>query len=516
MPTIKKGVARVYGYEEKANKDQLNGYPSLDAGGKIPVGEIPNLSATYLPLIGGTMSGQIDYSYLYFNMGFQAGIQDTEYVAGQPKELSFYDQLNTATGSRQKTLNRLAMPGLLPETMFPADVGKIWNHINALTADSLYTSCYLGNGIVIIGDSVGHIWRSASYGINWDDLGAIAGANVIRSSCYLGNGIVIIGTDNGHIWRSTDFGVNWTDLGAIVGATSVRALCYLGDGIAVTGTGAGDKHVWRSIDFGANWTDLGVITASAINSIEYLDNGIAILSDTTRVYRSTNFGANWTDLGGGVFAGVVARFTYLGNGIVMSVASGATSDIQRSIDYGLTWTVILDIPASSTECCYLGNGIVIVTANDGHIWRSINYGLNWTDLGAIIVGIWLTSCYLGNGIVIAGTTAGDLFRTDISFKGDESQVLLERPVTIVNASVTIGISHSIIIVDSPGANRIITLKTAVLMTGHEFTIVNIATGCIVTIATTGGETINGYLNPTLDIQWQSMTVVSNGVNWVII
>lgn len=41
MPTIKKGIARVYGYEEKANKDQVNGYPSLDAGGKVPVAELP-------------------------------------------------------------------------------------------------------------------------------------------------------------------------------------------------------------------------------------------------------------------------------------------------------------------------------------------------------------------------------------------------------------------------------------------------------------------------------------------
>ncbi len=125
--------------------------------------------------------------------------------------------------------------------------------------------------------------------------------------------------------------------------------------------------------------------------------------------------------------------------------------------------------------------------------RSTNYGLNWTDLGAITADAFYTSCYLGNGIVIAGTSAGNLFRTDISLKINESQILLERPVTIVNANVTVGISHSVIIVDSPGANRTITLKTAVIMTGHEFTIVNISTGCIVTIATTGGETINAIL-----------------------
>ncbi|GAG35904.1 unnamed protein product, partial [marine sediment metagenome] len=47
---------------------------------------------------------------------------------------------------------------------------------------------------------------SLDYGLNWADLGVIAGS-YIYSMAYLGNGIVIFGDRVNHVWRSTDDGL---------------------------------------------------------------------------------------------------------------------------------------------------------------------------------------------------------------------------------------------------------------------------------------------------------------------
>lgn len=95
MP-VSTGIGRVLDYQLKSEKDVASGYPSLDAGGKIPVAEIPDLSATYLPLIGGTMIGNLDFTGAqlhmndnYISLGYQTGIQAIG--GGVPRDLTFYD-----------------------------------------------------------------------------------------------------------------------------------------------------------------------------------------------------------------------------------------------------------------------------------------------------------------------------------------------------------------------------------------------------------------------------------------
>ena len=60
----------------------------------------------------------------------------------------------------------------------------------------------------------------------------------------------------------------------------------------------------------------------------------------------------------------------------------------------------------------------------------------------------------------------------------------------------------------------ITLPTAVNITGQQFNIKNSGSGTV-TLATTSGQTIDGQAVQTLT-QYQALTVVSNGSNWIII
>lgn len=61
----------------------------------------------------------------------------------------------------------------------------------------------------------------------------------------------------------------------------------------------------------------------------------------------------------------------------------------------------------------------------------------------------------------------------------------------------------------------VTLPTAVGVEGQYYVIKNSGTG-IVTIDGNASETIDGRLNFVLATQYESITVVSNGANWVIV
>ena len=57
--------------------------------------------------------------------------------------------------------------------IFPQDMGKNWKDLGVISTSVIYSMTYLGNGIVVFGDSVGHIFRSTDFGATWTDLGVI-------------------------------------------------------------------------------------------------------------------------------------------------------------------------------------------------------------------------------------------------------------------------------------------------------------------------------------------------------
>lgn len=61
----------------------------------------------------------------------------------------------------------------------------------------------------------------------------------------------------------------------------------------------------------------------------------------------------------------------------------------------------------------------------------------------------------------------------------------------------------------------VTLPTAVGAEGQYFVIKNSGTG-VITIDGDGSETIDGQGSKTLAIQYESMTVISNGANWLVV
>lgn len=90
-------------------------------------------------------------------------------------------------------------------------------------------------------------------------------------------------------------------------------------------------------------------------------------------------------------------------------------------------------------------------------------------------------------------------------------------VRAVSGTDTIGASDFTILADGTGAAFTETLPAAVSYPGRIFNIKKIdASANVITVGTTGGNTIDGAATKTLTTQWQSLMVQSNGANWFVI
>lgn len=209
--------------------------------------------------------------------------------------------------------------------------------------------------------------------------------------------------------NTRDIGLTWFDIGAILTANFIT---YLGNGIVIAGNGLG--RIYRSTDYGNKWNDTGAISAGIFKSAAYLGNGIVLAGDDAgHIFRNTNFGNNgisaaptgeWVDQGAITAAGAdINTISYLGKGIVIFGASDG--HIFRHINFGDTaisaWVDLGNITGSNIVCStYLENGIVIVGTTNGHVWRSTNSGAAWSDMGIIVAGPISSMTYIGNGIAI--------------------------------------------------------------------------------------------------------------------
>lgn len=87
------------------------------------------------------------------------------------------------------------------------------------------------------------------------------------------------------------------------------------------------------------------------------------------------------------------------------------------------------------------------------------------------------------------------------------------PYATTAISIGLDASHCVVTVS---ATATITLPTAVGILGRIYRIKNIGAAATVTIATTSSQTIDGITTQTLTVQYDSITIISDGANWHII
>lgn len=114
---------------------------------------------------------------------------------------------------------------------------------------------------------------------------------------------------------------------------------------------------------------------------------------------------------------------------------------------------------------------------------------------------------------IQDISANNFFKIDIANKRITFFAGTLFPYIAITSTYAILISDYT--VDCTSGTFTATLPTAVGVTGQIYTIKNSGTG-VVTLATTGGQTIDGSGTLSISTQYQSYTIQSNGSNWIII
>lgn len=94
---------------------------------------------------------------------------------------------------------------------------------------------------------------------------------------------------------------------------------------------------------------------------------------------------------------------------------------------------------------------------------------------------------------------------------------LATPIATKTTDYTITGSDSVILADATTAAFNVTLPTAASISGRQYTIKRINGGANnVTVNTTSSQTIDGSTSNVLSAQYASVTVVSDGANWLIV
>jgi len=116
------------------------------------------------------------------------------------------------------------------------------------------------------------------------------------------------------------------------------------------------------------------------------------------------------------------------------------------------------------------------------------------------------------GDTFVDTTNGNIYiAKGIASSADWVQQHTQRLRSITAARTLDATDH---VISADGTFNV-TLPTAVGITGRQYKIKNIGTGTI-TVATTSSQTIDGVATYELVAQYESVTVVSNNANWLII
>jgi hypothetical protein len=123
-------------------------------------------------------------------------------------------------------------------------------------------------------------------------------------------------------------------------------------------------------------------------------------------------------------------------------------------------------------------------------------------------------------------SSGNFVRLGIGSSGQVLQVasglpawnsINTTPISTQTASYTLTVSDSIILADATSASLTITLPAASSFNGYRFTVKRIDNSAnTVTLGRTGSDLIDGATSYTLDQQYISISVISNGSGWYIL
>lgn len=144
-------------------------------------------------------------------------------------------------------------------------------------------------------------------------------------------------------------------------------------------------------------------------------------------------------------------------------------------------------------------------------WQAISSGVTLQHGGVANGSQTLLNLVAGSNITITDDGSGDI--TIASTGGNSNMVTASINTTLSYSATTPWVVES---ATGGSAGITITLPTAVGHSGAHFTVTKVDTGAgVVTVATTSSQFIDGVSTYLLPNQWSSVSVHSDGTNWII-
>ena len=97
----------------------------------------------------------------------------------------------------------------------------------------------------------------------------------------------------------------------------------------------------------------------------------------------------------------------------------------------------------------------------------------------------------------------------------EGSATASTTLPFTNQTATYTIDNTDCVVNCTSGTFTVTLPTAVGIEGQYFIVKNRGTG-VITVDGDGAETLDGAANKILAVQYESITVISDGANWKVI
>ncbi len=128
-------------------------------------------------------------------------------------------------------------------------------------------------------------------------------------------------------------------------------------------------------------------------------------------------------------------------------------------------------------------------------WNS-SYIIGSSLFDAVFRSVTITSSTVMNSVLVSGSFA--------------------RNTTSTATSTTLTTSNYFVAVDAATSSVNITLPSATSSAGSEFTIkkIDVTTSTVFVLTSTSSQTIDGVASSTISSQWSSVSVISNGSNWL--
>ncbi len=245
-----------------------------------------------------------------------------------------------------------------------------------------------------------------------------------------------------------------------------------------------------------------------------------------------NFTGNTLYSGSTLIDSLFARTSHLH---IISDVDGLQTHLDNKSDLsGATFIGDIVVPTLTATTLYSGSTLLDslfartshthVVANITGLQTSLN---NKADLsGATFTGnVNILTNLISSAIITSALTASTITASGLTITNSGSRFTIDNSGnTQISGSIslpytaqttTYSIKNTDHTIDCTSGTFTVTLPTAVGIQGKIYVIKNSGTGTI-TVATTSSQTIDGTTTKIISVQYDKITVQSNGTNWIII